>query len=207
MVSSPSTFQSSPSWRTPVERKVRVGKASTSRKSGDFTCASRSSLPVVKLAASRLTSTELSATSSAIDDRAGELLEAALDLREAEVTDLEAGRAVDRVDVVAAGVGNGGAGGGAGEVCSWRGSPWVACVRCTKDCCCDNNIAEDHCACNIFFVSCDPWPAPPDRLDVYDDPRVEAFGMLIEAHNELFNATSRTLARPRWPAACPGSAS
>ncbi len=38
--------------------------------------------------------------------------------------------------------------------------------------------------------------ATPDttkRLDRYDDPRVEAFGMLIETHNELFNATGRAL--------------
>lgn len=34
----------------------------------------------------------------------------------------------------------------------------------------------------------------PD-LDVLDDPRIEAFGMLLEAHNELHNALSRRLDR------------
>lgn len=32
---------------------------------------------------------------------------------------------------------------------------------------------------------------PP--LTSYDDPRIEAFGMLLETHNELVNATSATL--------------
>lgn len=35
-----------------------------------------------------------------------------------------------------------------------------------------------------------PTAAAPDELD---DPRIEAFGMLVEAHNELMNRTQRQL--------------
>lgn len=35
-------------------------------------------------------------------------------------------------------------------------------------------------------------PTPPD-LAVLDDPRIEAFGMLVETHNEVVNAVSRRL--------------
>jgi MarR family 2-MHQ and catechol resistance regulon transcriptional repressor len=33
----------------------------------------------------------------------------------------------------------------------------------------------------------------PDPAQYLDDPRIEAYGMLIEAHNELHNALQRTL--------------
>lgn len=36
-------------------------------------------------------------------------------------------------------------------------------------------------------------PDTSKRLDLYDDPRIEAFGMLLETHNELVNATSHFL--------------
>lgn len=35
--------------------------------------------------------------------------------------------------------------------------------------------------------------APGDRIDALDDPRIDAFGMLLEAHNELLNTVSRRL--------------
>ncbi len=34
---------------------------------------------------------------------------------------------------------------------------------------------------------------PPDPAEHLDDPRIEAYGMLIEAHNELHNALERNL--------------
>lgn len=42
-------------------------------------------------------------------------------------------------------------------------------------------------------------PADPNPLDVLDDPRVEAFGMLVETNNELVAATTRRLARTNAP--------
>ncbi len=42
-----------------------------------------------------------------------------------------------------------------------------------------------------------PCPQPPDPA--LDDPRIEAFGMLIEAHNELLNATTRRLEHASAP--------
>jgi hypothetical protein len=50
MVRSPVTTMSSPLAATAVDAKVMVGKASTSRKSGDFRCASRSAVLVSMLA-------------------------------------------------------------------------------------------------------------------------------------------------------------
>ena len=36
-------------------------------------------------------------------------------------------------------------------------------------------------------------PRPDDVLESLDDPRIEAFGMFVEAHNELLNATAKRL--------------
>lgn len=36
-------------------------------------------------------------------------------------------------------------------------------------------------------------PLSPELLDVFDDARVEAFGMLIETHNEVSNAVTQSL--------------